>query len=61
MEEADVEAGMMVIEGEQKNEEKGELTKNGHLEDQSAVTMTEENFAKESTSVWRDGESSIRV
>ena len=42
----------MVIEDEQKNEEKGELTKNGHLEEEeSAVTMTEGEFAKESTPV----------
>ena len=48
-EEADVEAGLVVIEDEQKNEEKGELTKNEHLEEQSAVTMTEEELAREST------------
>ena len=48
-EEADVEAGLMVIEDEQKNEEKGEPTKNEHLEEQSAVIMTEEEFAREST------------
>ena len=48
-EEADVEAGLMVIEEEQKNEEKGEVTKNEHLEEQSAITMTEEGFPREST------------
>ena len=44
-EEADVETGLMVIEDEQENEEKGEPAKNG----QSAITMTVEEFAREST------------
>ena len=43
---ADVDTGLMVIEDEQENEENGELPKGGLLEEQSTVTMTDEESVR---------------
>ena len=39
---AEVDTGLVVVKEEQEDEEKGELTKDGLLEEQSTVTMTDE-------------------
>ena len=47
---ADVDTGLTVIKDEWENEEKGELTKGGLLEEQSTVTMTGEENIRITTS-----------
>ena len=46
---ADVDTGLMVVEDEWENEEKGELTKGGLLQEQSTVTMTGEETVRITT------------
>ena len=46
---AEVDTGLVVVEEEQEDEEKGELTKGGLLEEKSTVTMTGEETVKITT------------
>ena len=46
---AEVDTGLVVVKEEWEDEEKGELTKDGLLEEQSTVTMTDEETVRITT------------